>query len=321
MKKYKVSVCVPVYNAREFIRETLESLVNQTLKDIEIICVNDGSTDDSLKILEEYQSRYKNIKIISQENQGLGGARNTGIKNATGEYIGFIDADDIADKEMYEKLYNLAKIDDSDIAMCNLKFYPQNVKTSKKIWFNEYKGKINGIFLNKNTQPWNKIVKKELIDKLDFSFYEKNGDGMYVLLMIMADKISSTNEELYNYRVGHSSMSTNYKLENFIISVNSAHEQINGLKKTQKYEEFKEYFEYRLIYTLIQGMTIAALKNNKKYFKKYKKELKDLKYKKNIYCKKILSKEYSFIKYFAMMYILPINYNLSSLLTKIMFGK
>lgn len=73
MKKYKVSVCVPIYNAENYLEECLDSLVNQTLKEIESVCVNDGSTDNSLKILEDYAQRYGNIKIINQENQGLGG--------------------------------------------------------------------------------------------------------------------------------------------------------------------------------------------------------------------------------------------------------
>ncbi len=317
MKKYKVSICVPVYNAEKYLSETLDSLVNQTLKDIEIICVNDGSTDSSLSILKKYAKKYKNIKIINQENQGLGGARNTGISNANGEYIGFIDADDIANIDMYEKLYNNAKKNNADIAMCDLKFYPKGVKTKKKIWYKPFNGKVTAEFLDKNTQPWNKIISKELITNTNFRFFEKNGDGMFVLLMVQAKKIVSIDEKLYNYRVGHSSMSTNYKLENFVISINSAHEQIEKISNTKYYNQFKEYFEYRLIYSLIQGMTIAALKNDKEYFDKYKNELVSLKYKENKYLKTILKKEYNYIKYLGIIYVLPFNYYISNKLVKI----
>lgn len=320
MSKPKVSVCVPVYNMEKYLRECLDSLVNQTLKDIEIICVNDESKDSSLEILNEYASKYSNIKVISQKNTGLGGARNTGLKNATGEFVGFVDADDFVETNMYEKLYDLAKKEDAEISMCNLKFYPPNVKTSKTIWFKEYKGVVDGEFLNKNTQPWNKIVSKDLIDRTNFEFFEKNGDGMFVLLMVQANKIVSINDKLYNYRVGHSSMSTNYKLENFSISINSAHKQVELLKTTDKYSEYKEYFEYRLIYSLIQGMTIAALKNNKEKFEDWRVELFSLNYKKNSYIKRILRNEYNFIKYFAMIYVLPFNFNLSKLLVKLIFN-
>ena len=265
-EKIKVSVCVPIYNMEKYLSQCLDSLVNQTLKDIEIICVNDESKDKSLEILNEYQKKYSNIKVISQKNTGLGGARNTGLKNASGEFVGFVDADDFIELNMYEKLYSLAKKEDAEIAMCNLKFYPPDVKTKKTIWFKEYKGVVDGEFLNKNTQPWNKIVSKDLINRTHFEFFEKNGDGMFVLLMIQANKIASLNDKLYNYRVGHSSMSTNYKLDNFIISVNSAHKQIEELNHTDLKEKYQEYFNYRLIYSLIQGMAIAAQKGNKDVF-------------------------------------------------------
>ena len=311
MNQLKVSICVPVYNMEKYLGKCLDSLVNQTLKDIEIICVDDESKDGSLEILNEYAKKYPNIKVISQKNTGLGGARNTGLKNATGEYVGFVDADDFVEQNMYEKLYNAAKKEDAEIAMCNLKFYPLGAKTSKKIWFKEYHGVVDGEFLNKNTQPWNKIVLKDLIDRTNFKFFEKNGDGMFALLMIQADKIISINDRLYNYRVGHASMSTDYKLDNFIVSVNSAYKQIEELNKTNLREKFEEYFEFRLIYSLIQGLAITAKKGNKEMFVKYKKELKKLNYKKNIYTKKILKKEFSIIKYFGMIYILPLNYAFS----------
>lgn len=316
-KRPKVSICVPIYNMEKYLSECLDSLVNQTLKDIEIVCVNDESKDKSLDILNEYSKKYSNIKVISQKNTGLGGARNTGLKNASGEYIGFVDADDFVEKDMYEKLFNAAIKEKAEISMCNLKFYPPDVKTAKTIWFKEYKGIVDGEFLNKNTQPWNKIVSKDLIKRTNFEFYEKNGDGMFVLLMIQANGIVSINDKLYNYRVGHSSMSTNYKLDNFIISVNSAHKQIEELSKTNLVEQYKEYFEYRLIYSLIQGLAIAAKKGNKKVFYNYKVELKNLNYKKNIYIKKILKKEFSYIKYLGMVHFLPLNYNLSKFITKI----
>ena len=90
----KVSVIVPVYNVEKYLKKCLDSLVNQTLKDIEIICVNDGSTDNSLQILQEYANTHPNIVIVDQENQGVSLARNNGIKKAKGGYIGFVDPDD-----------------------------------------------------------------------------------------------------------------------------------------------------------------------------------------------------------------------------------
>lgn len=105
----KVSVIIPVYNAEKYLQECLNSICNQTLKDIEIICINDCSTDNSLTILQEYASRDMRIKIIDfNENKGAAAARNAGIDAAYGDYIGFVDSDDFIDLDFYEKLYNKA---------------------------------------------------------------------------------------------------------------------------------------------------------------------------------------------------------------------
>jgi len=118
----KISVIIPVYNTEKYLAECLDSVVNQTLQDIEIICVNDGSTDGSLAILEEYAEKDSRIKIIQQKNQGAGEARNKGIKTAQGEYIAFIDSDDFLEEDcFYEKLYNSAKSEQADISKANYK--------------------------------------------------------------------------------------------------------------------------------------------------------------------------------------------------------
>ena len=112
----KVSVIVPVYNSRDYLERCLESLVNQTLPDIEIVVVNDGSPDDSQTIIDRYAEAYPDkIVSLSKENGGLSDARNFGIARATGEYIGFVDSDDFVDLDMYERLYDKAASTDSDI--------------------------------------------------------------------------------------------------------------------------------------------------------------------------------------------------------------
>ena len=112
-----ISVIVPVYNTGKYLKTCLNSLVNQTFHDIEIICVNDGSTDKSAEIVQQYH----NIKIINQKNQGLSVARNAGIEAATGEYIGFVDSDDWVDLDFFEKLYNSITKYNADIACATIK--------------------------------------------------------------------------------------------------------------------------------------------------------------------------------------------------------
>jgi glycosyltransferase involved in cell wall biosynthesis len=117
----KVSIIVPVYNVEQYLEQCLESLVNQTLKDIEIIVVNDGSPDNSQVIIDKYCKKHpKLIKSITKENGGLGSARNRGLEVAEGRYIAFVDSDDWVDLDYYEKMYNLAEKEKSDIVFCNM---------------------------------------------------------------------------------------------------------------------------------------------------------------------------------------------------------
>lgn len=168
MAMTKVSIIIPVYNTENYLGKCLDSLVNQTLQEIEIICVNDGSTDNSLKVLEDYASRDERVKIINQENLKQGCARNNGFRIATGEYIGYVDSDDWVDLGFYEKLYNAAKKYDFDIALAtNIRV--GNGKTKKRIEINEEKTAVSiqdKIDLCKqfgNECPTNKIYRKSLL--------------------------------------------------------------------------------------------------------------------------------------------------------------
>lgn len=174
---YKVSVIVPVYNASKFLREALDSVVNQTLKDIEIICINDGSTDNSLDILEEYAAKDSRIKIFSQENRGLSATRNFGIEISTGEFISFFDADDRIDLNFLEELYKNAKLYDADIAAASI----LRIKGKKK----KYLLKIPKVSIQEDTAKkykalnlphwsfvWNKIYNAEVLKELNIKFSE-----------------------------------------------------------------------------------------------------------------------------------------------------
>ena len=126
----KVSVIIPVYNTEKYLRRCFDSVVNQTLSDIEIICINDCSTDNSLEILQEYASKDKRIKLIDfKVNKGAAIARNIGIDAATGEYIGFVDSDDFVDLDFYEKLYKKAAETGADAVKGKLFLYDNEKKT------------------------------------------------------------------------------------------------------------------------------------------------------------------------------------------------
>lgn len=171
----KVSIIVPVYNVEKYLERSLNSLINQTLKDIEIICVNDGSKDNSLKILEEYSKKDNRIIVINQENAGLSVARNSGMKIAKGQYIGFVDSDDWVDLDFYEKLYNTAIAKDADIAVADFVREHPN-KKPKRLNLKEEKvyetpeDKLLVCKVHREGCVWNKIYRSEFLKSINLEF-------------------------------------------------------------------------------------------------------------------------------------------------------
>jgi glycosyltransferase EpsH len=172
----KVSVIVPVYNTVEYIRPCLESLVNQTLKEIEIICIDDGSTDGSEAILEEYAAKDSRIVVIHQGNEGTANARNRGLRVASAPYIGFVDSDDFIAPAMYEKMYRAMIGNNVEMVYCGAYVY-YNYAASKagrpdiESWFSQKSGRIE----NRETGSidgllWNKLFIREIIEKYGIYF-------------------------------------------------------------------------------------------------------------------------------------------------------
>ena len=210
----KVSVVVPMYNVEKTLKACIESIQNQTLKDIEIICVNDGSKDTTLDIINEIAKNDSRITVISQENQGLGGARNTGINAVKGEYIGFVDSDDTVDPTMFEKLYNAALKNDCDVAFCSTRavdiygndhtndYYLDTIiehLAEKKIYYDDLKP----YFVYLATAVWNRIYRTEFLNKNNFRFqrilYEDY--PFWCDVFLNANAFYFVNEPLYNYLV------------------------------------------------------------------------------------------------------------------------
>jgi len=174
----KVSVIIPVYNVEEYLRECLDSVVNQTLQDIEIICVNDGSPDNSLAILEEYAKKDERIRIINKENGGVSSARNCAIPLVQGEYIGFVDSDDWIDLDFYEKLYNTAKEYNAEIACANLLRVSKNrsefyVKYDKTVSAKRISSKYRLAQMPNNNYVVNRIYHTKRLQKCGVLFEDK----------------------------------------------------------------------------------------------------------------------------------------------------
>ncbi|MBQ9245320.1 glycosyltransferase family 2 protein [bacterium] len=173
----KISIIVPAYNVRQYIERCMHYLLLQTLEDIEIIIVNDGSTDDTMVPVEKLAKIDKRIKIINQHNMLQGAARNNGLKYAKGEYIGFCDSDDYIDLNYYEQMYKLAKKNDADVALAeNVRVsktkYKRRLNITTEAVYEDIMNKFKVCNQNKNECPTNKIYRKSYIDKYNIRFTE-----------------------------------------------------------------------------------------------------------------------------------------------------
>jgi len=257
----KVSIIIPVYNVEKYITTCLNSLVNQTLKDIEIIVVNDGSPDNCQKIIDKYVKKYPDkVKSYIKENGGQGSARNFGLTKATGEYIGYVDSDDYVCTDMYEKLYNKAKADNLDICICgNYLVYEDS--SQRDIELNNYvleDPKENAFF--GKIAVWNKIYKKEIVKDLVFRskvWYEDL--DFTVNALIKAKKIGYIDEPLYCYLIREGSTMNNSNVERNL-EIFAAFDEI---KNNKKYFSYIEYLAIDNIYISAIVRVINAKVDNK----------------------------------------------------------
>lgn len=311
MEKIDVSVIVPVYNAKNYIEQCLDSLGKQTLKNMEIIVIDDGSNDGSSELIDAISKRYDNMRVLHQENKGLFVTRAIGLSLARGFYIGWVDADDFVDFEMYERLWKTAQNTDADCVICDYEFYPQKVKQKEK-WFKPYEGKVDWNFIERNTQPWNKLVKKELLLKVNgIEKWAEEGDGIYVNVIIKAEKIITISDKLYYYRVGHDSMSGGSfknKVNHYMHVVEIAENQKQYIVGTKYERELKEYFEYRYIYSLIQLLVVSSYNDDYTVYNKTKSMLEKIRYNGNRYTAKVMNCNYGIVKSIVLRRIIPTSF-------------
>ncbi len=266
MNKYKVSIIIPVYGVEKYISKCLESLVNQTLNDIEIIVVNDGTKDNSQKIIDKYVKKYPDkVKSFIKENGGQGSARNYGLKQANGDYIGYVDSDDYVELEMYEKLYNKAISDNLDIAICGNYNVSEDYKNKKvDLEFIKFEdNKINALFGKKAV--WNKIYKKSIVEKLEFRSKVWYEDFDFSIKAICsAKKIEYVNEPLYDYLLREgSTMNNSNVIRN--LEILDAFNEIVKDKKYKKYYDIIEFLAIDHIYisTIVRVINAKVDKNIK----------------------------------------------------------
>lgn len=255
----KVSIIVPVYNVEEYIDKCLKSLVNQTLDDIEIIVINDGSPDNSQKIIDKYVKKYpKKVKSYIKENGGQGSARNYGLKYASGEYIAYVDSDDYVEKDMYKDMYTLAKKENSDIVICGNSVVSMDSKIIKIEPSIIYNDKNLDILFGKMA-VWNKIYKKDLLLKNNIEFRSKvwyEDIDFTTKLLFDNVNISFIDKPFYDYLLRPGSTMNNSNINRNLELIQAFDEMINYFKKKNIYEEVYDKLEFLCLYHLyICGIT------------------------------------------------------------------
>ncbi|MDT9331574.1 glycosyltransferase family 2 protein [Clostridium perfringens] len=218
MNKIKVSILIPVYNTEKYLRKCLDSVINQTLKEIEIIITNDGSTDNSEVIVKEFIELDNRIIYSKQENSGLGATRNKGLELASGEYIAFLDSDDWVDNDFYEVLYEEAKKDNYDLVVST---YLNEFKDKTILNENKSHDRIsylrNILSGNEPGFSWNKLYKRELIKNHNLKFplrgYFENVEDQYFTIrsIYYSKNVGFTNISNIHYRHNEDSIVNKYQ--------------------------------------------------------------------------------------------------------------
>lgn len=313
----KISIIVPVYNVEEYIEKCLNSLVNQTLKEIEIIVVNDGTKDNSQKIIDKFVKKYKNVFSYIKENEGLSVARNFGVKKAKGEYIAFLDSDDWVDLNTYEVMYNKAKTCNFDVVVCNLNYvYPNKIVPfssglnkdllSKK----EIHNNMNNIY----PVAWNKIYKKDLLKKIEFKkgVYFEDVEFSYRLYPNL-NNIGVVDNYFNQYlqRANNITNTFDKRLYDYIINWNSIIEYYKKNKIYKKYEKELEYSYVRYLYATFIKRAI-----NFKDYEEYKKAVKEVINNVNEHFPNYCKNKY-FYNNLKGLYLICFNYKLAKIMYKL----
>lgn len=230
MKKERISVIIPAYNAEKYIERCLHSLLNQTYKNLEIIVVNDGSQDNTASIVEKVRNEDSRIILINKVNSGVSETRNVGLKYATGDYIGFSDADDYVEETMYEKLISSMKETNSDISMCSYNIYNQESNNQVLFPWKEHIKVFSGKEITERLLPlyiaklkneqasiwgtvWRMLFNKKIICNIKFEPKIKIAEDLLFIIdsFEKSNKVCAINECLYNYIVYQTSAIGRYK--------------------------------------------------------------------------------------------------------------
>lgn len=326
MKDIKVSVVIPIYNAETYIKECLDSILLQTLKDIEIICVDDGSTDNSIEILNKYVKKDNRIILLKQSNKYAGVARNLGIQYAVGKYLCFLDADDFFSPIFLEKMYLAANENMSDVVICNSNNYDSNTgKITKGFMRQEFLPPNKDDFSRENIPeklfqitdgwPWNKLFLREFVKQNELRFSETRtaNDGYFVFMALAkAKRITKIDDYLVNWRINNQNSLSNTRNISWYCGFQMLYDIKQGLIKSNLYNILeKTFLNFSLEYLIwsLERMTSYTAKEKIFYCmqQECKEKLKitdfpaDYYYYKNLYKECQYIETHSFPEYLSEM--------------------
>lgn len=290
-----ISVVIPVYNVEKYLKESLDSVINQTYKNLEIILVDDGSTDNSGKICDEYAQKDDRITVVHQQNSGAGAAKNAGLKLVKGNYLSIIDSDDYIESDMYEKMLSYMMKYDVEIVQCNFCDVYINGKIYPYWKIENHFSRVSNIqFLSDILKEWkcsifcNKLFKTVLLKDTLFPVGRKIDDEFFTYRLVSrAKKILNTDDVFYNYRMRKSSVMNDSNNDRLISDRTDCfverYEYIS-----QKFPEIKKSYYYHLsdILLFYQGNTVSP-----ELKKKLKEYIKIYPYKKPSIIKRILKRK------------------------------
>lgn len=289
----KVSIIIPVYNVEEYLRECMESVVNQTLRDIEIVCINDGSTDDSLDILKEYAQRDKRIILIDKENEGYGVGMNTGIERASGEYIGIVEPDDFVPEEMYEELYRIASENNLDFVKADFYRFTKDGKTGKlNLMYNRLDA--SGENYNKVICPfekpyvikfimntWSGIYNREFLEKYYIRHNTTPGaafqdNGFFWQTFMYADRCMFLNKPYYMNRRDNPNSSVKNKAKVYCMNIEYDFIREIFMQKgnEQRWERFKYYYNYKRYFSYLFTLERISREFKREYVRRISREFR-----------------------------------------------
>ena len=287
MSEIKVSILVPICNVERYLRECLDSLVNQTLEDIEIICINDGSTDSSLSIIREYERRDSRIVVIDKPNSGYGDSMNKGIELAHGEYVGIVESDDFATIDMFEKLYKVAKRDELDIVRSNYYAHRTGYGRDLDILVENLAicgsyGKVFNPMDNPRVfmcQPaiWTSIYKKTLLDSQNVRFLPTPGasfqdTAFYFKAFYAANRVMLLKEGYLHYRVDNANSSVKNQNKLFCVCDEYAEVWNYAKRDDAKFETLKTWIPRQQFEGYLWNLNRLSPELQERFYPRYVEE-------------------------------------------------